>query len=97
MAHDGEEEEHFQPVDEDEDGEEDVEAGEGEIGESPQEGVSEERDPQHFGGEKEAGFQLPVFGMEEGKGKGQGDGTDDDEEEENQGKLLGGVHVRGWG
>ena len=67
MAHDGEEEEHFQPVDEDENGEEDVEAGEGEIGESPQKGVSEEGDPQHFGGEKEAGFQFPVFGMEEGK------------------------------
>ena len=44
MAHDGEEEEHFQPVDEDEDGEEDVEAGEGEIGESPQKGVGEEGD-----------------------------------------------------
>ena len=64
VAHDGEEEEHFQPVDEDEDGEEDVEAGQGKIGELPEQGVGEERNSQHFGGEekKNRGFSSRYFG-----------------------------------
>ena len=56
MAHDGEEKEHLQAVDEDEDGEKDIEAGQGKVGELPKQGVSEERNSQHFGGEKQAGF-----------------------------------------
>ena len=56
VAHDGEEKDHLQAVDENEDGEEDVEAGQGKIGELPEQGVGEERNSQHFGGEKQAGF-----------------------------------------
>lgn len=56
MAHDGEEEEHLQAVDEYEDGEEDIKAGEGEVGQSTEKSVGKERDADHFGGKEETGF-----------------------------------------
>ena len=72
VAHDGEEEEHLEDVDEDEDAEEDIEAGEGEVGEAAEEGIGQERNPEHAGRQEEAGFELAVFGVEEGEGEGEG-------------------------
>ena len=80
MAHDGEEEDQFQAVDQSKDTKKDVEAGEGKAGESAEEGVAEKRHPEHFGGKEQAGFQLPVFGVKDGKGEGEGHRTDHDEE-----------------
>ena len=56
MAHDGEEEKHFEDVDQDEDGEEDIETGEGEVGEVAEEGVGQKRNPEHAGGKEETGL-----------------------------------------
>jgi hypothetical protein len=97
VAHDGKEKEHFEGVDEDEDGEKDIEAGEGELGEAAEEGVSQKWHPEHAGGEKKAGFELAISGMEEGEGEGEGDRADDDKEKQDQCDLLAGVHVRDWG
>ena len=72
VAHDGEEEEHFEDVDEDENAEEDIETGEGQVGEAAEEGIGQEWNPEHAGGQEEAGFELAVFGVEEGEGEGEG-------------------------
>ena len=53
VAHDGEEKEEFDSVDGQKDDEEKVEAG--------------ERDAEHFGGEEEAGAELAIARVEEGK------------------------------
>ena len=97
MAHDGEEEKHLEDVDQDEDAEKDVEAGEGEIGQAAEEGVSQKRNPEHAGGQKEAGLELAVFGMEKGQGKSKGHRAHDDKEKQNQRDLFTGMHVRDSG
>ena len=97
MAHDGEEEEHFEDVDEDENAEEDIETGEGQVGEAAEEGIGQEWNPKHAGGQKEAGLELAVFGVEEGEGEGEGHRADDDEEKQDQRDLFAGVHVRDSG
>ena len=68
VAHDGEEKEHLENVNQDKHAEEDIEAGERQVGEDAEEGIGQERNPEHAGGQKEAGLELAVFGVEEGKG-----------------------------
>ena len=67
MAHDGEEKKHFEDVDQNKNAEEDIEACEGEVGEAAEEGVSQQRNPEHARGQEEAGLKLAVFGVEEGE------------------------------
>ena len=52
MAHDGEEKEHLENVDQDKHAEEDIEAGERQVGEDAEEGIGQERNPEHAGGSR---------------------------------------------
>ena len=70
VAHDGEEKKHFEDIDQDENAQKDVESGKGEVGQTTEESVRHKGNPEHAGGQEEAGFQPAVFGMEKGKGKG---------------------------
>ena len=97
VAHDGEEEEHLEDVDEDEDAEEDIKSGQGQVSQATEEGIGQQRDPEHARGQEEAGFELAVFGVEEGKGEGEGHRADDDKEKQDQRDLFAGVHVRDSG
>ena len=72
MAHDGKEKKHFEGVNDHEDGEEHIEAGERKVGEATEKDVRQKRNPEHAGGQKEAGLELAVFGVEEGKGESEG-------------------------
>ena len=47
VAHDGEKEKHLEDVDENEHAEEDIEAGERQVGEDAEEGIGQERNPEH--------------------------------------------------
>ena len=94
MAHDGEEKDHFEGVDQDKHTEEDIKSGQGQVGEGTEECVSQKRNPEHASGQEEAGFELPVLGMEKRNGKGQGHRTDDDEKKQDQGNLFAGMHFR---
>jgi hypothetical protein len=97
VAHDGEEKEHLENVDQDKHGEEDIEAGERQVGEDAEEGIGQERNPEHAGGQKEAGLELAVFGVEEGEGEGEGDRADDNKEKQDQRDLFARMHVRDSG
>ncbi len=67
MAHYGEEKEEFESVDGQKDDEEKVEAGEREGGESAKDAVGGERDAELFCGVVEAGAELAIARVEEGK------------------------------
>ena len=97
MPHHGEEKEHLEDVDEEEDTEEDIEAGEGEVGEAAEDGVGQQRNPEHACGQEEAGLELAVFGMKEGEGEGESHRANDDEKKQDQRDLFAWVHVRDSG
>ena len=67
MAHDGEEKDHFEGVDQDKHAEKDIETGQGQVGEGTKEGVSQKWHPEHAGGQDQAGLKLAVFGVQEGR------------------------------
>jgi len=97
VSHDREEKEHLEDVNQDKHTEKDIETGQGQVGQTTEEGVSQKRNPEHAGGKDQARLELAVFGVKEGEGKSECHRTDDHKEKQDQRDLFARMHVRDLG